>query len=613
MRRILWIVLMLLTIVPPSWALGGIISPARVRMQAGDVYFRTPGDNDWLPVAVNTPLDEGDTVWCPDGSRIEIQLNDGSLIRIDGGSVLDLLAVEEGFTQLHLSSGRMYVHTVSNVRDRSLQIDAEDTTVLPADRSRLRIDMLPNSEEDVSIFKGSAYVEGNGSRTRVRAGEQISLEEGHNELLALNPPDDWERWNVGRDRDMVRSTRSDAYLPEEIRGYGGELDASGEWVRVPDYGMVWRPTVILADDWAPYRSGRWIWKGDDYVWISYENWGWVPYHYGRWIVVSGRGWCWVPPGRGDVYWGPGYVGWYRTGDRVGWTPLAPGETYYGHRSYGRNSVNINITNVNVRNTTVVYRNSRAPGGVTVVPQNDFLRGRTVTRPTGGRNAALPPAAVSVGSPRIQPLRESRMPVAKAVPPRVAPPEMKRTAPQELRQRFPRITPQAPQAHSPAPVKTPPATAPAPTAAPSMRDRKSAPVVQPAGRTTPTETRAPASPATPDRERRFAPPPAEPPVKTAPAVRTAPAETHTSPPPVSQDREKRYAPPAAAPAVRPAPAAQTPPQNSPAPNAGQNRRATTPQAQPRKVWNVTGPERRSAEKAAPPAKGRPEEHREEPKK
>ncbi|GFE60389.1 DUF6600 domain-containing protein [Geobacter sp. AOG2] len=597
MRRMLWMVLMLLTIITPTWALAGVISPARVRLQVGDVYFRTPGDNDWLPVVVNTPLDEGDSVWCPDGSRLEIQLNDGSLVRLDGGSTMELLAVEEDFTQIHISSGNMYVHTAVNVKERSLQIDAEDTTVLPASRSRLRIDMLPNSEEDVSILKGSAYVEGNGSRTKVRAGEQIALlEEGHNELLALNPPDDWEHWNQERDRDMIRSSRSETYLPEEIRGYGGELDASGEWIRVPDYGMVWRPTVILADDWAPYRSGRWIWKGDDYVWISYESWGWIPYHYGRWISVSGRGWCWVPPRRGDVYWGPGYVGWYRTGDRVGWTPLAPGETYYGHRSYGRNSVNVNVTNVNVRNTTVIYRNSRARGGMTIVPQNDFLRGRTVSTPVGGRNAVPPPAAVSFGSPRIKPLRESRMPIIKTTPPRVAPPEMKRTAPQDLRQRFPRINPSAPTS-TPATVKTPTAT-PAPVTTHSGRDRRNVPAVQPAVRATPTETRVPASPA-----------PRATQTPRAPQTPQGSPALHAP-----QDRERRSAPPVVPPAGKAAPAVQTPSQNSTPANAGKNRQMTTPQAPPRKVWNVTGPEQRKEEKkTAPPAKGRTEDRREEPKK
>ena len=222
-------------------------------------------------------------------------------------------------------------------------------------RTRLRIDMLPNSQEDVSIFKGSAYVEGNGNRTVVRAGEHIALEEGHSELLALNPPDSWEKWNSERDRSESRAATAESYLPDELRPFSAELDSSGKWVNAPEYGMVWRPTVILSDDWAPYRSGRWIWKGDDYVWISNENWGWAPYHYGRWAVVNGFGWCWVPPVRGDIYWGPGYVGWYRTGsqrrlDSAGtWRNIL-----WSQRAMDDNSVNISQHAVST--ATVEYRN-----------------------------------------------------------------------------------------------------------------------------------------------------------------------------------------------------------------------------------------------------------------
>src|SRR6185369_10719902 len=123
------------------------------------------------------------------------------------------LANEDGFTHLHLASGRLYLRTAQTTRDSSLQIDADDTTVLPSSRTRLRLDMLPNSLEDVAITKGSAYVEGNGNRTRVRGGEHILLEEGHSEVLPLNPADSWELWNVDRDRQQARSARADSYLP----------------------------------------------------------------------------------------------------------------------------------------------------------------------------------------------------------------------------------------------------------------------------------------------------------------------------------------------------------------------------------------------------------------
>lgn len=435
MKRFL-LVFVVILLTAPSLVMAGVIGPARVRLIDGDVTFRTPDSGEWLPASINTPLDEGDAIWVPVGSRTEVQLADGTVVRIDGGSQLDLIAVEDNFTHLHLSSGRLYLKTSTVARKNSLQIDADDTTVLPDARTRLRIDMLPNSQEDVALFKGSAYVEGNGSRTKVRAGDHLALEEGHSELLPLNSPDSWEKWNNERDRNQSRISSVDSKLPDELQAYSGELDSQGRWVSVPEYGLVWRPTVILSDDWAPYRSGRWIWKGDDYVWISYENWGWAPYHFGRWAVVSGFGWCWVPPVRGDVYWGPGYVGWYRTGNHVGWTPLAPGETFYGRRHYGRHSVN--IIDTPVHSASIEYKNRNARGGFSVLLQNDFLRGRTTFQaPSAATSVSV---AVALGSPRINPVRETRMPIVKQTPPRTAPPAINNRDTRELRDRFPRIAP-----------------------------------------------------------------------------------------------------------------------------------------------------------------------------
>jgi hypothetical protein len=433
----------------------------------------------------------------------------------------------------------MYLRTAQNMAKSSLQIDADDTTVLPAARTRLRIDMLPNSLEDVAVFKGSAYVEGNGSRTRVRAGEQIALEDGHQDLLALNPPDAWETWNKNRDSEQSRSVRPDAYLPEELSSYSGELESNGRWERVPEYGMVWRPTVILSDDWAPYRSGRWIWKGDDYVWISYESWGWLPYHYGRWAVVAGLGWCWVPPERGDVFWGPGYVGWHRNGDRVGWTPLAPGEYFYGRRNYGRHSINITTTQVNPG--TVIYRNRDARGGITVIQQNDFLRGRITTHTTTG-NPALS-VSVAVGSPRLQPLRETRMPIVRQTPPHVAPPRVKQTDHKDLRTRFPRIAPDNVRQGRPQLPVTVINPAPSATALqPISRERK--------------ETR---------------------PTVTAPPEH--PAATAAVPPRTDRRRTETTGP--AAPVV---------PQEKPAVRVEQNRHERTPgEVKPRNVWKLSSPE------------------------
>jgi hypothetical protein len=432
--RLIVLALLAACIIFPTASPAAVSVPARISLTDGEVLFRTPDSSEWLPAAVNTPLDDGDAIWVAAGGKSEIQLADGSVIRLNSDSQLDLIAVVESYTHLHLANGSLYLRTSPKSVSNSLQIDADDTTVLPEARTRLRIDMLPHDQEDVTIVRGSAYVEGNGSRTRVRAGEHLALEDGHNELLPLNPPDNWDRWNTQRDLEQSRSAKTDSPLPAELNAYSGELESHGHWVRTPEYGMAWRPEILNAPEWAPYQSGRWIWKGDDYVWIAYESWGWAPYHYGRWAVIGSFGWCWVPPVRGDVFWGPGYVGWYRDSTRIGWTPLAPGETFYGRRHYGQHSVNVINTPVNT--AAIRYKNRDARGGLSILLQSDFVKGRVRFQQPGSNNSFS--VSVVTGSPRIQPERETRMPVIKQLPPRVAPPASHYRDVHELRDRFPRV-------------------------------------------------------------------------------------------------------------------------------------------------------------------------------
>ena len=180
-------------------------------------------------------------------------------------------------------------------------------------------------------------------------------------------------------------------------------------MHVPDYGYVWTPTVVVGASWSPYRDGRWIWRGGDYVWVGSEPWGWAPYHYGRWSFGVNIGWFWVPPVAREVYWSPGYVGWVRTADYVAWVPLAPGEIYYGRGNYGRHSVNITNVNINQVNITNVYRNVNVNNGVTIVNRNTFA---TASPRIVNVNQSVIQQKIftknnfSVGTPAIKPTRES---------------------------------------------------------------------------------------------------------------------------------------------------------------------------------------------------------------
>ena len=411
---------------------------ARISMIEGETLVRTGESSDWLPAAVNTPLYEGDSIWSPDGGRVEIQLQNGSYIRLNDRTSIDIVALDRDFQQLHLGMGHIYVRT-GTLGANGLQVDVNDSSLKVYDKARFRVDLTEEGDEEISLFKGDAYVEGNDGRTVLRTGELLSVEGSRSELAPLNPPDEWERWNRDRDRRLAERRNGSRYLPEELAVYSSDLEANGEWIDAPEYGHVWRPLVIPTGEWSPYRVGRWVWRDDDYVWVSSESWGWAPYHFGRWVVLADWGWCWVPPARTDVYWSPGYVGWVTTPTYVGWVPLAPGETYYGRGYYGRNSVNVTKVNVTTTNITVnVYKNVTVNNAVTVVPKLAFASGRV--EPVKVRENIFAQKNVVIGRPAVRPVaREARMPVVREVPPVKLPPARVANVPvRELRERHPRL-------------------------------------------------------------------------------------------------------------------------------------------------------------------------------
>ena len=292
-------------------------------------------------------------------------------------------------------------------------------------KGRLSIGMSDRSTE-VSVYKGYVVTENRAGETRINAGEMLSLgPETSGELSRIGYLDDWETWNQARNEQLViaRESESTRYLPSELRTYSSELDSYGSWVDVQEYGHVWTPRAPFSSRWSPYREGRWMWRGGDYIWVASEPWGWVPYHYGRWGFAEGIGWFWVPPPRGAVYWSPGYVGWVRTDDYVAWVPLAPGEIYYGRGNYGRDSVNITNVNINEINITNIYKNVTVNNGPIVVDHHAFAKGsqdivhvdKNIHDKVFTRKNMVP------GSPDIKPAKKSLFAVDRVIPADKLPP------------------------------------------------------------------------------------------------------------------------------------------------------------------------------------------------
>ena len=431
MKTLKVILLVLAVLLLSRYAHALDLGSVRISFLEGDVQMRTIESGDWVPAAVNTPLDEGDELWVPEGGRMEFQFNTGTSVRLDQNSALQILTLERASFQFYLSEGHMYVD-YNAPRGNVIQFDTPVSSLRAYDRSVFRVD-VPDQYTDVSVFRGWVDAEGRAGKTRVNAGRTLTLgEDREAELALIGRPDGWQNWNVERDRRFASRGDSYRYLPEELRAYSSDLDDNGRWVQVPEYGYVWTLRAVSAD-WAPYRMGRWMWRGGDYVWISSEPWGWTPYHYGRWAYAPRIGWFWVPPLRREVYWGPGYVGWVRTSDRVAWVPLAPREVYYGYGNYGPNSVDIRNRNTREINiTNITYRNVQVNNSVTVINNNTFVTGRREA--VNVRENPFLTEKINIGRPDIKPERASYAPVVKTIQPAKLPPQqVNRIAVKELKQ------------------------------------------------------------------------------------------------------------------------------------------------------------------------------------
>ncbi len=392
----------------------------RLGYMQGDVQVRTADTQDWVAAAVNIPLAGGDNIWSPERAVAEVQAVNGTCVRIAENTSLNIITFDRKTAQFSLDQGNAYVNSRGR-KDQLFQLDTPSASVRVIGKAIFEVDVSTDGYADVSVLSGTLSVESESGALTVSQGQVLSIgQDGQPRLFALSPPDDWTRWNQDRDRTIYQQRASARYLPPELQTYSYDLDQNGQWTNVPEYGYVWRPTVVVGPGWSPYRTGRWCWMGGDYVWVPDESWGWAPYHYGRWALIGSLGWCWVPPPPKAVYWAPAYVGWVRTPDHVAWVPLAPGEVYYGRGYHGPHSVN--ITNINI-NTVVInkpYRNSTVHDGVVAASRETFLTGR-------GEHVRLKenPFATHkpvVGPPAIKPERQTLMPSLKTIPRTERPPE-----------------------------------------------------------------------------------------------------------------------------------------------------------------------------------------------
>ena len=402
---------------------------ARLGYIQGDVSLQPAGEEAWAPALLNRPLTSGDTLWTEQGARAEITVGQTD-VRLDSNTGFSFLEVGNDVVRMRITTGVMNVSVRSLADREQIEIETPDVTVALQRSGSYRIETDDAGDTVVKVSEGVAEVTGPAQNVVVRAQEVVRFsgaDERVARFSALGPPDEFDSWNLDRDRraDRAATSRTAEYVSPDVTGYE-DLDDNGSWSSEPEYGYVWTPTRV-AVGWSPYRYGRWVSVAPwGWTWIDDAPWGFAPFHYCRWVPG---------PRHARPVYAPALVGWVGSpGRHVSWFPLGPREVYVPGRRHSRHY----YERVNTANTVVVrnaldrvlnnrgenfnYRNRGAPGGVTTVPRTTFTSAGRIGEHRAQRDGQLnnDPSALAPATavaPRITPVRESRLGgAARPIPP-----------------------------------------------------------------------------------------------------------------------------------------------------------------------------------------------------
>lgn len=265
---------------------------------------------------VNVPVTEHN--WLKTGSDgwAEVQLEDGSLVRLAPDTVvafsqLSRLSSGSTVTTVDLDQGEAEFKAAQG-GNNEFQVTVKNKTIDLDRPAAFRVTSTNADPMEVVVWKGEVAIRDSES------GGEVAVKK--NETFVLDPTDVAQYGlDKGAEADGLDqfSQERDSYLSTyAARGgysqspyqYGtGDLNYYGQYVDDPGYGTVWQPNGVNSD-WDPFANGYWSYEpGFGYTWVSAYPWGWLPFRYGNWVFINNRGWCWAPGNWQRWHTGPTWV------------------------------------------------------------------------------------------------------------------------------------------------------------------------------------------------------------------------------------------------------------------------------------------------------------------
>jgi Family of unknown function (DUF6600)/FecR protein len=399
MKRLNILLLTLVTALCLGGTAFGTILVGRITHVQGQIYRYMDVDQSWVETFLDSPAGIQDVLTTGVDAKAEIEFPNGIITRLAQSTQVEII-------QLRDNSG---VFSLQNGLARFYNQNGKGNILVETGRGTVSIE--PESSVDIKSANGDVIVAAVYGQATFQSDENgvVSQEtiSGNSSLTflaesivaGLGPIDrNWDRWCSDRDAALAQNRAAHSeYLPETMQQYAYALEPYGNWHRIyyrGYYYWAWQPRFV-AVGWAPYTTGYWYDWQDEPVWIDYNPWGWVTHHHGNWLRLNDA-WMWTPyvhisnvPGVSVVgftiqfgknyrpYWHPGRVRWISESSHIGWLPLAPRETYYGHRHWGPKSV-VMPGNVNSGIKLNLANHSYIDYAV-IIPRQDFQRRRPVVK------------------------------------------------------------------------------------------------------------------------------------------------------------------------------------------------------------------------------------------
>ncbi len=135
---------------------------AKVTYYTGDFRLQQPGRTEWKKAVINEGLVSGDKVKTLDESRGEVAFADGSIIRIDANSNLDIVELKKGKSgqaaTAKVWSGKVWASV--NKMSKKTKFELESPTAVAAVRGTVfRMTVAEDMTTKVAVYTGEVKVE----------------------------------------------------------------------------------------------------------------------------------------------------------------------------------------------------------------------------------------------------------------------------------------------------------------------------------------------------------------------------------------------------------------------------------------------------------------------